>query len=413
MSHVPAVERVRTARIVVRSFTPAFGKADVKSFDYSQIDKFARAVPVNATTSVKQLASYLWASVPRGGQFTSLPAPSNNIVPFIRAVYTWTATNIKYDIRWFTQRSALPPQTADLVLKNRIGVCEGYSNLFVALCIAAGMGADVVEKKIGAAKDVTFAPGHVFLTRNKEGKPTGHAWNSVSLNGRPFMIDSTWGAGTVGVGPKGYMFEPGFQPFYFLMDPREAIYTHFPSNPVDQNLSPQCTEADFLNLPMTKPTYFEFYAMIYGGRNLISGSTIELPETGDGSVTVVPQNVANGGKTRGQRIFAVPFIAHEFGQSQPPQWSGWIRWRLCAVRRSWECSRRGSRLDGHHSLQIAWARRGISQLVHHGRRARHQATVLAGVSQRHARWRISRAAEVQPCRSPFSQDIRQQGRRRR
>ncbi|KAJ3338306.1 hypothetical protein HDU93_009753 [Gonapodya sp. JEL0774] len=213
-----------------------------------------------------------------------LPAPSSNVVPFLRAVFTWISANIRYDVRWYTQRANLPPQTPDQVLRTRVGVCEGYANLFMALCAAAGLGEDTVEKKIGAAKDVTFAPGHEVLQRNRNGKPTGHAWNCVFLNGRPYIMDSTWGAGSVGVGPNGYQFEPQVEALA-KSSWLHGSHRHWMSQ-----------SDDFLHLPMTKPTFFEYSTILYDGRDLLSGSVVEIPEGGDGSVSLYLTTQPDEGK---------------------------------------------------------------------------------------------------------------------
>ena len=77
-----------------------------------------------------------------------------------------------------------------------------------------------VKKLSGFSKGYSHSPDNPFTAETK----TNHAWNAVFIRDNWFLLDSTWGAGTI----KDKEFKPGFQEFYFLTDPEEFAYSHFP-----------------------------------------------------------------------------------------------------------------------------------------------------------------------------------------
>ncbi len=83
-------------------------------------------------------------------------------------------------------------------------------------------------------------------------QPADHAWNAVFFYGGWRLLDCTWGAGrynpaenagatdsrsgSSSVGTGG-TFEKELNEHYFLTDPDEMIYTHFPYDEVEPNYS--------------------------------------------------------------------------------------------------------------------------------------------------------------------------------
>ncbi|KAJ3082878.1 hypothetical protein HK102_001408, partial [Quaeritorhiza haematococci] len=108
-----------------------------------------------------------------------------------------------------------------------------------------------VEVVHGFARGVGTEPGDLAMTKTKDGKPTGHAWNAVKVDGEWRFIDATWGAGNV----DGRNFKRSFTPYYFLTPPNRFITSHFPADPAQQHLVPRLSEAEFMSLPFTKPGY--------------------------------------------------------------------------------------------------------------------------------------------------------------
>ena len=75
-----------------------------------------------------------------------------------------------------------------------------------------------------------------------------HAWNAVYLAGSWRLVDATWGSGSYN--PTTHRFERRLNEHFFLTDPEELIYTHFP---YDEVLTPLSI------LKMLFPTNFETF----------------------------------------------------------------------------------------------------------------------------------------------------------
>ncbi|KAI9349505.1 hypothetical protein BDR26DRAFT_627202 [Obelidium mucronatum] len=142
-------------------------------------------------------------------------------------------------------------QDADSILHSRSSVCDGYSNLFLALCEAAprfeGHEEIYAFKISGLARGVNLEAGDTVTDLN------GHAWNSVYVNGEYRFIESTWAAGSA----EGNSFKKLFLPIpYFLAAPELFIYTHIPSKGDSQQYLPEpLTHQEWLQLPHTGPAY--------------------------------------------------------------------------------------------------------------------------------------------------------------
>ena len=57
-----------------------------------------------------------------------------------------------------------------------------------------------------------------------------HAWNAVFLSGSWRLLDCTWGAGKIN--PEDESFTKELNEHFFLTDPDELIFTHFPYDEV-------------------------------------------------------------------------------------------------------------------------------------------------------------------------------------
>ncbi|KAF9425044.1 hypothetical protein BGZ76_003442 [Entomortierella beljakovae] len=203
-------------------------RLDVNTIDFSREDAIARDCPKSETESVARLSRYLTS--PCAGDKVSQ----------LRTIFTWLANNISYDVPAFLS-GRFGDQSPEGVLRSRQAVCEGYSNLFIALAQPAGL---EVEKVIGVARGVDIRVGDERL-----GSP--HAWNAVRVDGEYLLIDATWGAGVCDLATRS--FRKLFRPFFFLLRPNRLIYTHWPENPKQQYLNPPIEENVFRGLPAIKP----------------------------------------------------------------------------------------------------------------------------------------------------------------
>ncbi len=149
----------------------------------------------------------------------------------IRAIYTWVANNISYDVALLPANQKNPqskPRSVADVLKMRSGVCQGYAELFTALCRNVGINA----VKVGgygksAGKVVQIA----------------HAWAGAKLDGEWFLFDPTWDAGYV----NDDHFVKRLNMAFYKQSPKDFIADHMPFDPIFQFLSYPITNREFID----------------------------------------------------------------------------------------------------------------------------------------------------------------------
>ncbi|KAF9965449.1 hypothetical protein BGZ70_004849, partial [Mortierella alpina] len=233
-----SIAKLKKCRPVV---APSFKgeRLDVKTIDFSREDAHARACPKSEAATIARLSHYL-TSPCAGDQVSQL-----------RTIFTWLADNIAYDVSGFLS-GRYGDQSPEGVLRNRQAVCEGYSNLFMALALPAGLN---VEKVTGLARGIDTQVGDGRL-----GSP--HAWNAATVDGEYLLIDATWGAGVCDMNTRS--FKKLFRPFFFLLRPNKMIYTHWPQNPRQQYLDPPIDEHIFRGLPAIKPESWELGIKLAG-----------------------------------------------------------------------------------------------------------------------------------------------------
>lgn len=180
--------------------------------DYSRIDAHARNTPERYAQSVEKLAAYL-------------TEPANNDFEKVRSFYVWLSKNIAYDVdlfRRYRPGTSLEIEPMD-VLKQGKAVCQGYADLFNALCKQARLESRMIP---GYSKG--------FANRNRKDFNTAdHAWNSVLIDGQWYLLDATWGAG--GLNDK-MEYKAQFNEKYFLTAPEIFIKDHMPEQPMWQLL---------------------------------------------------------------------------------------------------------------------------------------------------------------------------------
>lgn len=189
--------------------------------NYRAIDKHAIDTPASEMRSIAQLASYL--SVLAKDDYEK-----------VRAIYSWITHHVTYSdttVRngWLGTPENKWQQQAEQVLKNRTAVCEGYANLYKALCNAVGLPAElvtgVVKQEDGTVADV------------------GHAWNAVQVEGQWYLSDPTWGSGYADYWTRRFVRE--YQEAFFLIPAEKMIQSHLPDDPIWQLLTNPITEQEF------------------------------------------------------------------------------------------------------------------------------------------------------------------------
>ena len=130
-----------------------------------------------------------------------------------RAIYVWITDKIAYDADGFFSGNK-GPQAAEAVFAAKKGVCEGYANVFLDLA---------KRMNLNAVKLHGFVKGFGYQDGQKISKPN-HAWNAVQIGKKWYLLDSTWGAGSL----TDKKFQKKFNAHFFKTDPEEMIFTHLP-----------------------------------------------------------------------------------------------------------------------------------------------------------------------------------------
>ena len=201
--------------------------------DTATIDRHARNVPKEAGSSISALASYL-------------VKPARNDYEKARALFIWMTDNIEYDVDAFF-RGSHGDVSAGGVLKGRKSVCQGYSSLYEDLAAAAGLKCVAIP---GTAK------GYGYSVLEPLRRESNHAWNAVSIDHRWYLMDCTWGAGSVSSERGAHRFIKEFQDFFCFTNPDEFIYAHFPDDAQWQLLPSEISWDEFTRAPYYRPEIF-------------------------------------------------------------------------------------------------------------------------------------------------------------
>lgn len=188
------------------------------SQDFSKIDRYAEKTPKAVTKTPETLAKYLNKEA-----VTDLEK--------VRAYYVWIGKNIHYDVHGFFSGNIKSP-SAQKTLKQRKSVCQGYAELFKAMCDYSQIPNYIVS---GYSKGYGFNP-------NRRITNPDHAWNVVKINNQWQLIDVTWSSGYVN---EKKQFKQKFTFEFFLSNPHDFILKHLPSDPMWQLLSCPISVKDF------------------------------------------------------------------------------------------------------------------------------------------------------------------------
>ncbi|MBI3520733.1 MAG: transglutaminase domain-containing protein [Bacteroidetes bacterium] len=101
------------------------------------------------------------------------------------AIFTWVATNIKYDFDSYYSSGGAGMPKVTAILKYKSGICLDYAYLMDTLCRLANI---TNVSVYGYAKDDIFDVNDSIYIDN-------HAWNAVNLDGLWYVYDVTWASG--------------------------------------------------------------------------------------------------------------------------------------------------------------------------------------------------------------------------
>ena len=154
----------------------------------------------------------------------------------VTSIFRWVTDNIDYNVRAFQYNSRsdyknylleededttaplkpLNERVAEIVLKRRTAVCDGYSRLFKTLCDCAGVRCEII---IGYARTNINRIGAQFVSN--------HKWNAVFIDSSWYLLDATWASGYINYRND---FEREYNSHYFLTPPDEFILDHYPED---------------------------------------------------------------------------------------------------------------------------------------------------------------------------------------
>ena len=183
------------------------------------------------------------------------------------AIFAWIALNIKYDVKAYysnQQRSVsytyssqeekekkereLQEKIARQTLSKSKALCQGYSELYRILCLSCNIECEVIS---GYSKTLPRDIG-------KTPKYSDHAWNAIKLDEQWYLLDVTWGAGTVNYQTAKFIAD--YSPYYFLCPPELFFLNHYPDN--EQWLLCKKTKNDFIEQALYHGAYLNSAARI-------------------------------------------------------------------------------------------------------------------------------------------------------
>ncbi|XP_076462401.1 uncharacterized protein LOC143294800 [Babylonia areolata] len=198
--------------------------------DYQHVDEHVLKTPLNCNHGTfSELISYL------------LSDPSWNDLAKVRAIFRWVTSMDVFNL----PTENLPPKQSPLDyfyrIKNSLG---NHARLFHALCKMASIQCEVIS---GMNKSAAYEVG-----KEVDRKAMGGQWNAVHVAGDWRFVDAFWAStcvvgrksgdwalmdaeGTEGAGGAEEDEEGAegtsqhrINEFYFLTNPRELVWTHFP-----------------------------------------------------------------------------------------------------------------------------------------------------------------------------------------
>lgn len=205
------------------------------SGDFSAIDNKMALIPEESTTTTTGIANYIKTNFKTDDEK-------------IRAVYYWVTANISYDVPNMYEANNLDssPIKIEKTLKTRKGVCIHYSEVF-----------SDIANKVGLKSYIIGGYTKVF----DEIPNLSHAWNVAQVDGKWWLFDATWGAGSI----DGKKFNKKQNNTYFKREPDRMIVNHMPFDYMWQLLNEPLTNPEFISGKMdaSKPKVnFDYAAAI-------------------------------------------------------------------------------------------------------------------------------------------------------
>jgi hypothetical protein len=164
-----------------------------------------------------------------------------------RVIFRWLATKNLKEMNFDKVEKGSPEEVL-------MGLKTGkttYAMVFDTLCNHAGLHSQIIS---GYAKGADYRPGQKFTPGTNQ-----HSWNAVYIYGTWCLVDAHWAARRI-IGKQATTEDFHYQldEYFFLPDPHQLIYTHFPDDGQWQLLENPVTKAEFEAMPHMKPQFFKY-----------------------------------------------------------------------------------------------------------------------------------------------------------
>lgn len=148
----------------------------------------------------------------------------------VRAVFYWTASNIRYDIENMESidYKEISQDKIKNALLNKKGVCIHYAEVF-----------NDIAQKIGLKSYIVYG----YTKQNGKVDILSHAWCATKIDGAWWLFDPTWGAGYV---TKNKFFKK-INNLNYKVAPAQFITTHIPFDYLWQFLNYPVTNQEFID----------------------------------------------------------------------------------------------------------------------------------------------------------------------
>ncbi|TPP62440.1 putative tgc transglutaminase/protease domain-containing protein involved in cytokinesis [Fasciola gigantica] len=176
----------------------------------------------------------------------------------VRVIFLWLCTK---DLHRMNFDNVKPDSPEEILMGIRTGKST-YAQIFYTLCRYAGLHCKLL---IGYAKGAEYAPGMHFSGRQGQ-----HSWNAVLVDKVWRLVDCHWAARRlIGKRPSPENVRYGLDMFYFLANPGQLIYTHFPHDSDWQLLRHPISLKEFENLAPVKSAFFKYNLNLVTHRNAV------------------------------------------------------------------------------------------------------------------------------------------------
>lgn len=165
----------------------------------------------------------------------------------VRVIFRWIATK---NLKEMNFDKCEKGSSEDLLMGLKTGTTT-YATVFHLLCSHAGLHSQIIS---GYAKGADYRPGQKFTPGTNQ-----HSWNAVYIYGTWCLIDAHWAARRIiGKPSSSEDFHYQLDEYFFLPDPHQLIYTHFPEEPQWQLLERCVNLQEFESMPHMKPQFFKY-----------------------------------------------------------------------------------------------------------------------------------------------------------